>query len=1154
MELLALLIAALVLVFPIYVLIRLSDLGARVQQLTRDIEALRRQAAPRAEPPAPEPAKTQLGEVAQRRAVTTPPPAPRPAAPPPPPPQPAAPPPAPSLPRVPQPSPAPAPVAFDIGPAVRAPQPPPAVPPPAPPRAPARPSFSLDLEELVGANWPAKLGIAAIAIAAAFFLKYAIDQGWIVPAARVAIGLAAAGAFYGLGQWLLTRPKYRRYAQALASGGVVIFFLTIWAAYNLYGLISFSLAYGILAAAALAASALAVRNDTQAIGVLCLLGAYATPVLIRQGGASGGDLLRLYAYLLGVDLWAVLLVRFRPWYSLLALAFAATWVVFFGAGHLQEANAWSIEGFAALFLLFSVYSALKGMQMEPESEHAEGGLAVLLLGLLAFAVASAVVLAGSFLIGVPALAIVGAATALALAALPAALRGETEVLRAARHLACLLVSIVLGLMVIATVAGAPPVPAAEAPAAFAFGLCSYLLFLAAAAHMSGRPQGVPAAALLVAVNAVTHLVLVYHALPALRAFELSFGPLWLPVAGWLTVLALPFAPTGKPSLRPALLLTAQAMLVAALLGATALLPGLASPGTALGVFGAEFLLISLTWTALRREMAAEPGADVAGAITTAAILFTIFSVVAKLSAYHGLVILCGCALGLAAYHALVGGLALRGAEDRPLRLTFLGLALTFVTIAVPLQLRATALTVTWAAESAVLVWGGLAAKERRLRWSGLALLTITAVKAIGLDLVGSPAPAHLLLNARLLSGLSVALAAVLAGYLMGREREHLTEGERAAPLSAVLSGVCFALIYVSVDLWQYLGWAASPADRLALQQLALTALWSAAAVVMLLAAPRLAAVRALALVLLSGCALKALLDLTNASAPAGLFTHLPALSGLIVAASAAAAGYLLWRVRDALGAGERSLPVTAVLSGVCLALIFMSVDLWQYLGATVAYPATIGTQQLALTLLWSTAAVLLIYAGTRAHSLPTWMLGLVVLGAAAAKIALADLTIAPEPFGLFANARFLGGAAVVLAAYLAAWALPKTEGLVTEARPGLLLVANLLTLIVVSLDLWDYFGRVWQGPEHGSAQQLALSIFWSLYALVVLSVGIWRRLRAVRLFAMGLLYLSIAKVFLLDLSFLATPYRIVSFLGLGVILLLVSLMYTRFEEWLRAGA
>jgi uncharacterized membrane protein len=419
MELLALLIAGLILAFPIYVLTRLSELTARVRQLRDDVDALR---APRAAggtaPPVP--AKTQLARwrsrsrggpprhaacASSRAAPGDPASAARHSH---------------QVPRRRH--------RVDIG-GPRAPGPAPAAAPrpPAPPLTvpsrPARPSFSMDLEEVVGANWPAKLGIAAIAVAAAFFLKYAIDQGWIVPAARVAIGLAVAGAFYGLGQWLLGRPKYRRYAQALASGGVVIFFLTIWAAYSLYGLIGFSTAYGILAVAALAASALAVRNDTQAIGALCLLGAYATPVLIRQDGTGGSDLLRLYAYLLGVDLWAVLLVRFRPWYSLLAMAFGATWLVFFGAGHLQSANSWAVESFAALFLLFSSHSALKGMEMEPEGELAEGGSGCCLAcSPLQW---RAVVLADRFLIGIPALALgrhgAGARQ------LPAAIRGEAEI-------------------------------------------------------------------------------------------------------------------------------------------------------------------------------------------------------------------------------------------------------------------------------------------------------------------------------------------------------------------------------------------------------------------------------------------------------------------------------------------------------------------------------------------------------------------------------------------------------------------------------------------------------------------------------------------------------------------------------------------------------
>src|SRR6185369_10515462 len=66
---------------------------------------------------------------------------------------------------------------------------------------PVRPSF--DLEQVLGANWLAKLGIAAIAVGMGFFLQYAFGKGWIGPAAQVAIGLGASGVMLAAAQFLL---------------------------------------------------------------------------------------------------------------------------------------------------------------------------------------------------------------------------------------------------------------------------------------------------------------------------------------------------------------------------------------------------------------------------------------------------------------------------------------------------------------------------------------------------------------------------------------------------------------------------------------------------------------------------------------------------------------------------------------------------------------------------------------------------------------------------------------------------------------------------------------------------------------------------------------------------------------------------------------
>ncbi|MGI8426689.1 MAG: DUF2339 domain-containing protein [Actinomycetota bacterium] len=48
--------------------------------------------------------------------------------------------------------------------------------------------------------------------------------------------------------------------------------------------------------------------------------------------------------------------------------------------------------------------------------------------------------------------------------------------------------------------------------------------------------------------------------------------------------------------------------------------------------------------------------------------------------------------------------------------------------------------------------------------------------------------------------------------------------------------------------------------------------------------------------------------------------------------------------------------------------------------------------------------------------------------------------------------------------------------------------------------------------------------------------------------ALGLLGLTILKVFLYDLSFLAQLYRILSFIGLGLILMTASYVYQRYRD------
>jgi uncharacterized membrane protein len=75
--------------------------------------------------------------------------------------------------------------------------------------------------------------------------------------------------------------------------------------------------------------------------------------------------------------------------------------------------------------------------------------------------------------------------------------------------------------------------------------------------------------------------------------------------------------------------------------------------------------------------------------------------------------------------------------------------------------------------------------------------------------------------------------------------------------------------------------------------------------------------------------------------------------------------------------------------------------------------------------------------------------------------------------------------------------------------------------------------------------QVGLSVLWTLYAAVTLAWGFIRRSTALRYAALGLFGLVIVKVFIVDLASVKTVYRMLSFLILGVVLLLVGLLYQK---------
>ena len=78
------------------------------------------------------------------------------------------------------------------------------------------------------------------------------------------------------------------------------------------------------------------------------------------------------------------------------------------------------------------------------------------------------------------------------------------------------------------------------------------------------------------------------------------------------------------------------------------------------------------------------------------------------------------------------------------------------------------------------------------------------------------------------------------------------------------------------------------------------------------------------------------------------------------------------------------------------------------------------------------------------------------------------------------------------------------------------------------------------------SQQLSYSLGWLFYAIVLLGSGIrWKVVRA-RQAALVLIIVTSIKIFLKDLWSLGQLYRVASFIGLAIVLMLVSYLYQRF--------
>jgi uncharacterized membrane protein len=156
-----------------------------------------------------------------------------------------------------------------------------------------------------------------------------------------------------------------------------------------------------------------------------------------------------------------------------------------------------------------------------------------------------------------------------------------------------------------------------------------------------------------------------------------------------------------------------------------------------------------------------------------------------------------------------------------------------------------------------------------------------------------------------------------------------------------------------------------------------------------------------------------------------------------------------------------------------------------------------------------------------------------------------------------ANVQGLAAATVIGLLLLATFTAARWPGAalsrVTRLLP--LLMAALVALLWGTIEI----DRLFRGPlgagfaSPGRATGVAVSIYWAAFAIASVAAGFHWRTAALRYVGLGLFAVTLAKVFFVDLSEVGTGYRILSFFGLGLLLLGTSVLYGKLGPKLLEG-
>lgn len=170
-----------------------------------------------------------------------------------------------------------------------------------------------------GGNPIVKIGVLILFLGLAFLLRYVAEHS-VVPIGLRYAGVAAAGLGLLLFGWRW-RHKSDSYGVILQGAGIGVLYLTTLAGMKLHPLIPPGMGFAVLIAVAAFAVLLAILQDALALAVVATLGGFAAPVLASTGSENH---LAFFSYLAVLNLAILAIAWFKAWRPLNVLGYVCT--------------------------------------------------------------------------------------------------------------------------------------------------------------------------------------------------------------------------------------------------------------------------------------------------------------------------------------------------------------------------------------------------------------------------------------------------------------------------------------------------------------------------------------------------------------------------------------------------------------------------------------------------------------------------------------------------------------------------------------------------------------------------------------------------------------------------------------------------------------